>query len=60
MNVINNIRSMAVRYIPDNLITDISNLKWDIQDFIKVAIEEKLEREKHEAKKYKWLLYQKQ
>lgn len=44
---------MAVRYIPDNLITDISNLKWDIQDFIKAAIEEKLEREKQEAKKQK-------
>lgn len=42
---------MAVRYIPDNLITDISNLKWDIQDFIRVAIEEKIKREKQEVKK---------
>ena len=53
INIINNnIRSMAVRYISDELVAEIRNRKFDVQDFIKEAIEEKLrlKEEKQNAK----------
>jgi hypothetical protein len=41
----NNIDIMAVKYIPDELISEMSKLNVDIQKFIKEAIEEKIEKQ---------------
>ncbi len=35
---------MAVKYIPDELVYKIRSRKLDVQEFIKEAIEEKLEK----------------
>ena len=49
----NNIGTMAVKYIPDDLVAEIRNRKQDVQVFIKEAIEDKLATEEKQKKEQK-------